>query len=264
MKRKQATPDPVLVTKTGAVVTLTLNRPAKLNALTSEMRTSLLAALRNVETDPEARIAIINAAGDRAFCSGADLEELGARTMHSELSPDAGLRRALPQFIEEMGKPVIAAVHGYVLGAGLELALACTIRIAAKGAAFGLPEISHGILPGSGGTQRLTRLVGAGWALDMILSGRCIDAELAEKIGLVTRVSEPEQLLPQAIELAERLAALDPFALRVAKAATLRSFRRDLDQDIEVERQLFALCLAQKASASDRQGTANGEGPRRR
>lgn len=229
---------------------ITLNRPDKMNALTPEMREALISYLEKAESDDGICAIILRAEGERAFCAGADLAELKTRTWTSEMSPRATLRRRLPATIEEMGKPVIAALHGYVLGAGLELAMACPIRIAADNATFGLPELRFGVLPGSGGTQRLPRLVGLAWSMDMILTGRSVDAATALQIGLVSRVVSVERLLDEAIAVAEAIKKLSPFAVRAAKTAVQQSFRRCLDDDIEEERRLFALCLVDKAGAS--------------
>ena len=225
---------------------LALNRPEKMNALTPEMREMLIAHLEHAESADDIACVVLRAEGERAFSAGADLNELKTRTSASEMSPSARLRRRLPATIEEMGKPVIAALHGYVLGAGLELAMACPIRIAAEGAAFGLPELRHGVIPGSGGTQRLPRLVGLAWSMDMILTGRSIDAATALQIGLVSRVVAPQKLLDEAMSIAQAIKQLSPVAVKAAKAAIQQSFRRDLDDDIEDERRLFALCLAEK------------------
>jgi len=225
---------------------LTLNRPDKMNALTPEMRTSLLAYLAQADADENIAAIVLRAEGERAFCAGADLSELKTRTAESEMSDGAMLRRVLPRTLEEMGKPVIAALQGYVLGAGLEIAMACTIRIASETATFGLPELKHGVVPGSGGTQRLPRLVGLSFAMDMMLTARSIDAQTALNIGLVSRVVPYARLMDEAHSVADAIAKLSPFAVKAAKAATLRSFRRDLDADIEEERRWFALCLADK------------------
>ena len=225
---------------------LTLNRPEKMNALTPDMREALIAFLSQAELDDDICAVILRAEGERAFCAGADLGELKTRTWKSEMSERAKLRRALPRTMEEMGKPVIAALHGYVLGAGLEVAMACTIRIAAETATFGLPELKHGVVPGSGGTQRLPRLVGMSFAMDMMLTGRSLDAETALQIGLVSRVVPYARLMDEANAVADAIAKLNPFAVKAAKNATLRSFRRELDADIEEERRWFALCLAGK------------------
>ena len=227
---------------------LSLNRAEKMNALTPEMRGALLEYLAQAEADANVAAIVLRAEGERAFCAGADLSELKTRTWKTEMSDAAKLRRALPRTLEEMGKPVIAALHGHVLGAGLEVAMACTIRIAADTATFGLPELKHGVVPGSGGTQRLPRLVGMSFAMDMMLTGRAIDAQTALSIGLVSRVVPYARLMDEALAVAGTIAKLDPFAVKAAKAATLRSFRRDLDADIEEERRWFALCLAEKES----------------
>lgn len=225
---------------------LSLNRPEKMNALTPQMREALIGYLQQAERDDAIRAVILRAEGERAFSAGADLGELGTRTWASEMSDGARVRRALPRSIEEMGTPVIGALHGYVLGAGLELAMACPIRIAAQNATFGLPELRHGVLPGSGGTQRLPRLIGLAWSMDMILTGRSIDAPTALEIGLVSRVVALDQLVSEARTVAAEIKKLSPFAVKAAKMAIQQSFRRALDDDIEEERRLFALCLVDK------------------
>ena len=241
------TEEHVLFGREDRTAILTLNRPEKMNALTPSMREALVAYLAQADADDSISAVILCAAGERAFCAGADLEELRPRTYASEMGEGATLRRLLPRNLEEMGKPVIAALHGYVLGAGLEVAMACAIRVAAENASLGLPELRHGVIPGSGGTQRLPRLVGLTWSMDMILTGRSIDAQTALQIGLVSRVVPNDRLLEEAKSIASGLANLSAVAVKAAKAATLRSFRRELDGDIEEERRLFALCLAAKA-----------------
>lgn len=230
---------------------LSLNRPEKMNALTPEMREALIAHLQQAERDDAISVVILRAEGERAFSAGADLGELGKRTWTSEMSEAARARRLLPRTIEEMGTPVIAALHGYVLGAGLELAAACPIRIAAQDATFGLPELRHGVLPGSGGTQRLPRLIGLAWSMDMILTGRSIDAATALQIGLVSRVVPADRLMAEARAIASDIKKLSPFAVKAAKMAVQQSFRRNLDDDIEEERRLFALCLVDKERRSE-------------
>ncbi|MGH7660549.1 MAG: enoyl-CoA hydratase/isomerase family protein [Vulcanimicrobiaceae bacterium] len=230
---------------------LSLNRPEKMNALTPQMREALIDYLQQAERDDAIRAVILRAEGERAFSAGADLGELGTRTWKSEMSDGARVRRALPRTIEEMGTPVIAALQGYVLGAGLEVAMACPIRIAAQSATFGLPELRHGVLPGSGGTQRLPRLIGLAWSMDMILTGRSIDAATALQGGLVSRVVAVDQLMSEARAVAGEIKKLSPFAVKAAKMAVQQSFRRDLDDDVEEERRLFALCLVDKESGAE-------------
>jgi enoyl-CoA hydratase/carnithine racemase len=236
----------VIYTTREKVATLTLNRPEKMNALTPDMREAVIGFLAQAELDENISAIILRAEGERAFCAGADLGELKTRTWKTEMSDRAKLRRMLPRTMEEMGKPVIAALHGYVLGAGLEVAMACTIRVAAENATFGLPELRHGVIPGSGGTQRLPRLVGMSFAMDMMLTGRSVDAATALQIGLVSRVVPYDRLVDEANAVADAVSKLNPFAVKAAKLATLRSFRRELDADIEEERRLFALCLVEK------------------
>lgn len=236
----------VILERRNTIAVIWLNRPEKLNALTLKMREGILEHLVTCDRDPTIRAVILAGRGDRAFCAGADLSEVRMRTSDSELSYDAGLRRQVPRLLETMSKPSIAALHGYVLGAGLELAMACTFRIAEPKAIFGLPEVQHGILPGSGGTQRLARLVGPQWALEFVLTGRKVTADEAWRIGLVTRMVDRESLMDQALSLAEGLAGLSAVAVSLGKKAVLAAMERGLDQDIEFERVLFALALQQQ------------------
>lgn len=228
----------------GPVAVVTLNRPEKLNALTMAMRRRLGEVVEGLAADDGVRVVVLAGAGPRAFCAGADLTELGGRTLDSELAPEADLRRRLPRLLETIDKPTIAALHGHVLGAGLELAMACTIRVAASDARLGLPEVKRGVIPGSGGTQRLQRLCGLGWTLDLVLSGRSLSAAEASQIGLVTRVVPEGQAVAAAVALAQEMAVLSPRTLGLAKRAVLDEGLRGLDEGIARERYLFALALA--------------------
>jgi enoyl-CoA hydratase/carnithine racemase len=245
----------VLCAKEGATAIVSLNRPAKLNALTLAMRRRLLGLMQDLEADPTIRAVVVRGEGPRAFSTGSDLEELSQRTVETELGEDGQLRRVLHEFIERMQTPTIAALHGFVLGAGLELALACTLRIAADDAVLGLPEVRHGVIPGSGGTQRLARLVGVGWALDMILTQRFLSAEESLRVGLVTRLCSPATLVPQAASLAQKLAQLPSTTVTAAKQATMISFSRGMHEDVEMERLWFAICLAAKSRAHEAPGS---------
>ena len=207
------TTDQILTARDGAVATVTVNRPAVLNALDAQTVRTLTSVLTDLGQDDEIRCVVFTGAGDRAFVAGADITELARLTPTSARAvSDAGHR--LCALIEGLGKPVIAAINGWALGGGCEIAMACTLRIAAKTATLGQPEIALGLIPGFGGTQRLPRLVGRGRALEMLLTGAPIDAEEAWRIGLVNRVVPPEALADEAKRLAATLAAQAPVAVR--------------------------------------------------
>lgn len=201
---------------------LTINRPDKLNAISSELTTELSQLLDEIESDEELRVLVVTGAGDKAFVAGADINELVDREARigRKVSKE---RQEIFWRIENLQVPVIAAVNGYALGGGLELALACSIRICSEKAQFGAPEVKLGIIPGDGGTQRLPRLVGLGRAMEMILTGDFIDAQEAYRIGLVNRVTPPEKLMEAAMELARRIASRPPLAVRYAKEAVNKS-----------------------------------------
>lgn len=219
---------------------LTINRPEKLNAISNELTKELKQFLEDLENDEEIRVLIITGAGDKAFVAGADISELVDRDarMGRRVSRE---RQEIFSFIENLHIPVIAAVNGYALGGGLELALACSIRIASEKAQFGAPEVKLGIIPGDGGTQRLPRLVGSGRAMEMILTGDFIDAEEAYRIGLVNKVYPHDQLQEKAIELARRIASRPPLAVRFAKDAVNRSQEGGTISGYTLESYLHAL-----------------------
>jgi enoyl-CoA hydratase len=203
----------LLVERDGAVTTITLNRPKVLNALNAQTLDELAAAFDAVASDAEALAVILTGAGEKSFVAGADINELAVQT------PVAGREHArkgqrLFERIERLGKPVIAAVNGFALGGGCELAMACTLRLAADTARFGQPEINLGIIPGYAGSQRLPRLVGRGRAQELLLTGDMITAEEAWRIGLVNRVVPAAQLMDEARTLARTLAAKAPIAMR--------------------------------------------------
>jgi enoyl-CoA hydratase/carnithine racemase len=227
----------------GGVLTLTLNRPDQINAVNDAIRTGLPEAVAAGEADPEVRVIVLIGAGERGFCAGADIAEARA----PETPVEARARMTATPWIERVAaarKPVIAAIHGYCLGAGLELAMTADIRLATADAKFGLPETGLGLIPGGGGTQRLPRLLGEARALDMILTGERIDAETAHRLGLVTRlVPEGETLVQAAATLAARLAARPPAAMRHAKEAVRAAAGLPLDAGLRLETGLFALLL---------------------
>ncbi|MEP7456197.1 enoyl-CoA hydratase-related protein [Phyllobacterium sp. SB3] len=216
------------------VLLLTLNRPAKLNALSKQLLAELLAHLNNAATDDAVGCVVLTGHG-KSFAAGADITDMLERGVDSYADPE---RISVWTQIERFPKPIIAAVNGYALGGGLELALLCDIVLAAKGAQFGTPEIKIGSFPGDGGTQRLPRAVGKSFAMQMILTGMMIDADLAERKGLVSEAVDAETLLPRALELASAIAtmsvAITPFAKRAVNAA----FEMPLEQGIRHERKL--------------------------
>ncbi len=228
----------------GKLLIATLKRPEKLNAISHQMRVDLLDCVRTAEADERVRAIVITGDGDRAFSAGADIPELSKRTLVSEMGPDADLRKELPTAIERLGKPTVAAINGLCFGAGMEIALGCTVRIASDNARLAQPEITLGQIPGSGGTQRLSRFVGLGWAMQMILTGEAVDAETARAIGLVTEVHPTESLLGRAKELAHMLGARAPLAFVAGRDAVLRSTETDLLNGIDYEKKLYAVCMA--------------------
>jgi enoyl-CoA hydratase len=230
----------IIYEKKDNIGVLIVNRPDKLNALSNELIKELGIFLDDVETDNELRVLIITGAGEKAFVAGADIQELVTRDalLGRRVSR---IRQAIFSRIENLPIPVIAAVNGYALGGGLELALACSIRVCSERAQFGAPEVKLGIIPGDGGTQRLPRLVGLGRAMEMILTGDFIDAAEAYRIGLVNRVAPHEELMENAMELAKKIAARPPLAVQYAKEAVNRSQEGDTVSGYALESYLHAL-----------------------
>ena len=230
----------VLIECDGAVATVTGNRIAVLNALDAETVTSLETTMRRLADDDDIRCVVLTGAGDRAFIAGADINELSLLTPETAREmADAGHR--LCALIEGMGKPVIAAVNGFALGGGCEIAMACTLRIAATNARLGQPEIVLGLIPGFGGTQRLTRLVGRGRALEMLLTGDPVSADEAWRIGLVNRVVPDELLSEEVGRLAASLAAQAPAAVRLILDVVNRGLDMSLADALAFEATSFGL-----------------------
>ncbi len=226
------------------IATITLTDPERRNAMSLPMREECMSALRELETSDDADCIILTGDGPKAFSAGADINELKERTVTSELSSQANLRRELPRFLETMRLPTLACINGHCLGAGLEIALACTLRIAANTARLGLPEINLGVIPGSGGTQRLARVIGLGRAMQMVTLGEPISAQEAFTMGLVNAVHEGTDLMEAGREICWKWQAKGPVSLMAARDAVLASPDIDISAGIEIERKLFALCLA--------------------
>ena len=245
----------ILFEKRERIVLITINRPQAMNALDEETRGRLNQAWIDFRDDPDLWVAVITGAGDKAFCAGADLKGVAEyyrsltpiqRRLKSETEPGVGgITRNL-----EVYKPIIAAINGYCLAGGLELALACDIRIASENASFGLTEVSRGIIPGAGGTQRLPRLIPPAKALEMILAAQRIDAWEAERIGLVNSVVPLEDLLPEAMGMAEKICRNAPLAVQAAKEAVYRGLEMPLAEGLRLE-QLLAEPVRQTEDAQE-------------
>ncbi len=220
--------------------TLTFNRPEVLNALNAQMLAEALDAISRIE--PDNRILVLRGAGSRAFAAGADLEEMQRRTMWTEM--DFGPRRELARHLENAPYLTLAAVNGFALGGGFELALACHLRILSDSAVLGLPETSLGILPGNGGTARLTRLIGTGRALRMVVLGERIDACEAERIGIANWVVPSASFDCEVDVIVDRLLNRAPLSTRAAIDSVIRGADLSIDQAIELEHRWFQLCLA--------------------
>lgn len=242
----------LLVERDGAVAIVTINRPEKRNALNTRTMREIHQVMTALAADADVRAVVVTGAGDKAFVAGADISELAVMTPAGGQEHAAAGQRAFDA-IETMGKPVVAAVNGFALGGGCELAMACTIRIAADSARFGQPEINLGLTPGYAGTQRLPRLVGRGRALEMLLTGEMIGAERAFDIGLVNRVVPAAALRQEALALATALAAKPPVATRYILELVHHGGAMPLADAQHLESTLFGLA----ASTDDmREGTA--------
>jgi enoyl-CoA hydratase len=232
----------LLVERRERVAIVTINRPEKRNALNIQTRAEGAAALEELREDDGIRVVVFTGAGDKAFIAGADIAEFAGRTAVTQRDVMTG--RSLFTAIDTFPKPVIAMINGYCLGGGCELALACDLRIASERASFGQPEINLGIIPGGGGTQRLTHLVGEGKAMELILTGEIIDAQTAYSYGLVNTVVAAGELEAKTMEIANRIAEKSPIALRMAKEAVKTASRAPLDEGLRREIDLFALCFS--------------------
>src|SRR6266481_322967 len=227
--------------KKGAIAYVTLNRPKVLNALNTKTWQDLKTAFEDARDDAAVRGVILTGAGDKAFIAGADISELTQLTaIEAEKSSSFG--QAVLDLIENLGKPVIAAVNGFALGGGCETAMACTIRIAAENAKFGQPEVTLGLIPGGGGTQRLPRLVGKGRALRLILSGEIIAAQEAYRIGLVNEVAPTADLSPRAEAILKQIFSNAPLAVKYSLEAVNKGLETTQSEGLSLEASLFGLC----------------------
>lgn len=235
-------PENILLDRLGRIAKITINRPDKLNALNIKTRQELAEALDELRVDDEIRVVVITGAGEKAFVAGADINEFAGRTAVQQRTVMKA--RSIFTAAEDFPKPLIAMINGFCLGGGCELALSCDIRIAGERARFGQPEINLGIIPGGGGTQRLTRLIGEGKAMQMILTGEMIDAQEAWRLGLVNEVHPVDQLEEKTMEMASKIAEKSPIALSMAKTAVKNAARMNLREGLDSEIDLFALCFS--------------------
>jgi enoyl-CoA hydratase len=234
--------DLIIMEKRGGVAILTFNRPQALNAINSCLNAELFSLLDQAEKDPETKVIVVTGAGDRAFIAGADIKEM--QSMDAIAAREFALEaKKTVDKLYNLKKPVIAAVNGFCLGGGLEYAMACDFRVASANARFALPEISIGIMPGSGGTQRLPRLIGMGQAKEMIYTGEMIDAEKALNLGIINHIFKREELLDETMKIAEKIAAKSAVAVSLIKSSVNRGSEADLNTASIFEIDCFALCF---------------------
>jgi enoyl-CoA hydratase len=233
----------VLYAKASGIAYVTLNRPKVLNALNTPTWADLRAAFEDARDDDAVRGAILTGAGDKAFIAGADISEL-AHVTAFQAEQSSRFAQEVLDLIENLGKPVVAAINGFALGGGCETAMACTIRIAVENAKFGQPEVKLGLVPGGGGTQRLPRLVGKGRALQLILSGEMINAQEAHRIGLVNEIVPPADLINRAEAILKQIGSNAPIAIKFALEAANRGMETSQSEGLLLEAAYFGLCAA--------------------
>ncbi|MES0099850.1 enoyl-CoA hydratase-related protein [Mesorhizobium sp. M0019] len=242
----------VLYAKKGSIAYVTVNRPKVLNALNTPTWSDLRKAFEDARDDATIRGVILTGAGDKAFIAGADISEL-AQVSAFEAEQSSRFGQGVLDLVENLGKPVIAAVNGFALGGGCETAMACTIRIAVETARFGQPEVALGLVPGGGGTQRLPRLVGKGRALQLILSGEMITAQEAYRIGLVNEIVPAAELITRAEAVLHKIASNAPIAIRFALEAANKGMETSQGEGLLLEASYFGLCAA---TEDKKEGTA--------
>ena len=232
----------IIVKREGPVAVATLNRPDKLNALSLGLKTELIRVLGELDDDAAVRVIVLTGAGEKAFVAGADIAEFSGRTIVDQQK--LYQRGTVYEAVDRVSKPIIARIDGYCLGGGLELAMACDIRLASDRSAFAQAEINIGIITGGGGSQRLPRLVGLGAAFKLGLTGERIDAKEALRLGLVDEVLPPQALDTRVKEVTEAIASKSAIAIRLMKAALKASVRMPLDEGLRYEQSLFTLAMA--------------------
>ena len=232
----------IVYEKEDGIAWITINRPKVLNTLNFEAINELASALEDAEKDDSVRVVVLTGAGDEAFCAGVDINQFMALTPSKRREFTLNYREKILNRIREMGKPVIAMVNGYALGAGCELTMTCDLAIASENARFGQPEINIAAIPGGGGTQLLPRHIGVKKAMELILTGDMIDAKEAERLGIVNKVVPPDKLRDAVKELAEKLKSKSPVALKIAKAAVNKSLETLLPAGLAYETEAFTLC----------------------
>ena len=233
----------LLYEKEDGIGIVTINRPASLNALNGEVYTELYELFQEIENDAEVRVVILTGSGEKAFVAGSDIVEMQPQSS-TEINSFVEKARMASDRIYTLSKPVIAAINGYALGGGCELTMCCDLRIASEKARFGQPEINVGVIPGAGGTQRLTRLIGMTRAKELLYTGDTIDAKTALTMGLVNKVVPPDSLMTEAKELAKKLLTKSSRILSLAKAAVNSGANMSLPDGLDLEAQCFALCFA--------------------
>ena len=234
----------VLFEKGEGIATIVINRPEKRNALNKETRFELIEIMKDIKSDKDLKVAILTGAGDKAFISGSDINELKEMTPIDMYNFTTTLAQQLYTDFGNLEIPIIAMINGLCLGGGCEMAMACDIRIASETAKFGQPEVLIGIIPGSGATQRLPRLIGMGRAKELIYTGKMIDAKEAERIGLINKVVPPERLKDEVWDLARNIAEKSQTIIRIAKKALNRSFESSLDMGLAYEAMAESLCFS--------------------
>ena len=233
----------LILEKNGAIAVLTINRPKALNALNAETLTELSTVLDELGRDSGVKVVILTGSGEKAFVAGADIAQMkGLNTLEGRRFGQLG--QTTFRKLELLSQPVIAAINGFALGGGCELAMACDIRLASETAKFGQPEVTLGLTAGFGGTQRLPRLVGTGLASELLFTGDLIDAQEACRIGLVSHVYPVDTLMEEALKLANRIAGRAPAAVQLSKSAIQRGINMDLDSALAYEAEVFALTFS--------------------